>query len=125
MNSERPYSKRGMLYLLNEMPLLLEFATWASWFSRNMFRLEAEDFIFHILQRSFANFGLIILVLCSARSFGVFIFPYFVLSCYILLKVCLKRSTMETYFPFLYSQVAYIVQTNRNKLFFKDKHSYK
>ena len=37
--------------------------TWVSWFSRHKFKLEAEDFIFHILQRNFPNFGVKILAL--------------------------------------------------------------
>ena len=31
--------------------------TWVSWFSGHKFKLEAEDFIFHILWGNFLNFG--------------------------------------------------------------------
>ena len=74
---ERPYSKRVLLYLLNEMPELMEFVTWAGWFSGHRFKLEAEDFIFHIPLRSFPNFRLKILVLCSTRSLPSFYFSLF------------------------------------------------
>ena len=65
-------------------------ATWASLFSGHKFKLEAEDFIFHILQINFPNFGLKILILCSAkrlRKVFFFFFTYFVFSWYILFKV--------------------------------------
>ena len=42
--------------------------TWVSWFSGHKFKLEAENFIFHILQRNFPSFGVKILALCSAKS---------------------------------------------------------
>ena len=51
------------------------------------FKLEAEDFIDHILQRSFPNFGLKILILCSARSLRSF---YFSLFCSQLVYTCSK-----------------------------------
>ena len=88
-------------------------ATWVSWFSGHAFKLEAEDFIFHILKRNFQNFGVKILALCSAKVFRVFIFPYFVLSWYILVqsmklfKVWLKRSQNGYLFFFFYLQVVY------------------
>ena len=37
--------------------------TWVSWFSGHKYKLEAEDFIFHILQRNFPNVGVKILAL--------------------------------------------------------------
>ena len=72
--------------------------TWVSWFNGQKFKLEDLDFIFHILQRNFPNFGVKILALCSPKVFEVFIFPYFVLIWYILVqsmelfKVWLKLS---------------------------------
>ena len=42
--------------------------TWPSSFSGHRFKLESKDFIFHILQRNFSNFGMKILVRCSAKS---------------------------------------------------------
>ena len=38
--------------------------------------MEAEDFIFHIFQRSFPNLRLKILLCVQQEVFGVFIFPY-------------------------------------------------
>ena len=57
------------------------------WFSGQRFKLEAKDFIFHIPLRSFPNFGLKILVLCSARSLWSF---YFSLFCSQLVYTCSK-----------------------------------
>ena len=48
--------------------------TWVSWFSGHKFKLEVEDFIFHILQRNFPNFGVKILALWSAKSLRSFCF---------------------------------------------------
>ena len=61
------------------------FVTWASWFSGHRFKLEAENFIFHILQINFPNFGVKISVLCSARSLRSF---YFSLFCFQLVYTC-------------------------------------
>ena len=87
--------------------------------------MEAKDIIFHIPWRSFPNFSLKILVLCSARTqvFGVFIFPYFVLSWYILAQRLHKTFQKWKYF-FSFSILKWhiIVQTNRNnKLFFETR----
>ena len=60
---------------------------WVSWFSWHRFKLEAEDFIFHILQRHFPNFGVEILALCSAKSLQSF---YFSLFCSQLVYTCSK-----------------------------------
>ena len=62
------------------MSELLEFVTLASWFSGQRFELESEDFIFHIPQRNFPNSCV------QQEVFRFFIFPYFVLSWYILPK---------------------------------------
>ena len=82
--------------------------TLASWFSGHSFKLEAEDFILHIPQRSFPNFGLKILVLCSARTLWSF---YFSLFCSQLVYTCSKfgysNPKMKIVFFFFYSQVAY------------------
>ena len=51
--------------------------TLVSWFSRHRSKLEAEDFIFHILQRNFPNFGVKILALCSSKSLWSFYFSLF------------------------------------------------
>ena len=53
------------------------FVTWVSWFSRHKFKLEAKDFIFHILQGNFANFGVKILALCLTKSLRSFYFSLF------------------------------------------------
>ena len=77
----------------------MEFVTWTSQFSRHKFRLEAENFIFHILKRSISN-----LVLCSAKL-------YFSLFCSQLVYTCSKfgysNPKMKIVFFFFYSQVAY------------------
>ena len=51
--------------------------TWPSSFSGHRFKLEPEDFIFHILQRNFSNFGIKIPVRCSVRSLQSFYFSLF------------------------------------------------
>ena len=83
----------------------MEFVTWASWFSGHRFKLEAEDFFLHIPQRSFPNFSLEILALCSARSLQSFFFFLILFSAGIhLLKDWLKRSQNEnTFFLFPFS----------------------
>ena len=80
---------RALLYLLKEMPWLLEFVTWANWvstgsnwmprilssiFSREVFQISGWKYLFCIQQ----------------EAFGVFIFPYFVLSWYILAQSLVK-----------------------------------
>ena len=50
---------------------------WPSSFSGYRFKLEAEDFIFHILQRNFPNFDVKILVSCSTKSLRSFYFSLF------------------------------------------------
>ena len=89
--------------------------TLASWFSGHSFKLEAEDFIFHIPQRRFPNFGLKIL-LCFVFS---------------------KKSSEFLFFLILFSAGIYLLNnwlkrsqngTNRNNKFFfifRDKNSYK
>ena len=61
--------------------------TWPSLFSGHRFKLESEDFVFHILQRNFSNFGIKILVRCSVRSLQSF---YFSLFCSQLVYTCSK-----------------------------------
>ena len=93
--------------------------TWVSWFNGHKFKLEAVDFIFHILQRNFPNFVVKILALCSPKVFEVFIFPYFVLIWYILVqsmelfKVWLKLSENGYFSSFSIQKWQIIVQTNR------------
>ena len=86
--------------------------TWVSWFSGHMFKLEAEDFIFHILHRNSLNFGVKILALCSAKSLRGFYFSLFrsqlVYNCW---KYGIVQNLVETFpkrifFFFFYSQVA-------------------
>ena len=52
--------------------------TWVSWPSRYRYKLEAEDFIFHTLQRNFLNIGVKIFTLWYAKSIRSFCFS---LSC--------------------------------------------
>ena len=86
--------------------------TWTSWFSRHKFKLEAKDFIFHILQINFPNFGVKMLVLCSAKSLWSFYFPLFccqlVCTCskYEVVQSLVKTFPKQIFFCF-YSQVAY------------------
>ena len=93
--------------------------TWVSWFNGQKFKLEDLDFICHILQRNFPNFGVKILALCSPKVFEVFIFPYFVLIWYILVqsmelfKVWLKLSENGYFSSFSIHKWQIIVQTNR------------
>ena len=61
--------------------------TWVSWFRGHKYKLEAKDFIFHILQRNFPNFGMKILALWSAKSIRSF---YFSLCCSQLIYTCSK-----------------------------------
>ena len=87
--------------------------TLARWFSGHSFKLEAEDFILHIPKRKFSKFRPEnTFVFCVQQEvFGAFIFPYFVLSWYILAKNWLKCSENGT--------------NRNNKLSFKGKNSYK
>ena len=93
-------------------------ATWVSWFNGYRFKLEAEGFIFHILQRNFQNLGVKILALCSAKIFGVFIFPYFVLSylfkVWSFSKFGYNVPKTDTFFSFSVHKWYKIVQTNRH-----------
>ena len=50
--------------------------TWPSSFSGHRFKLESEDFIFHILQRNFSNFSIKILVRLKGSLNG-YIFFFF------------------------------------------------
>ena len=87
--------------------------TWVSWFSRHKLKLEAEDFIFHFLQRNFLNFSVKILALCSEKSLQSF---YFFLSCSQLVYTCSKYGVVQSLFKtfpkqilffFFYSQKTY------------------
>ena len=96
VNSRTVLFQESIALSFKQSALTSGILTWSNWFSRHRFKLEAEDFIFHLLQ-SFLNFGLKILVLCSA-IFEVFIFPYFVL------KIWLKLSQNgNIFFHFLFS----------------------
>ena len=80
--------------------------TLASWFSGHSFKLEAEDFILHIHQRSFPNFGLkILLCFVFSKKSSEFLFFLILFSAGIhLLKDWLKRSQNEnTFFLFPFS----------------------
>ena len=86
--------------------------TWVSWFSRHKFKLEAEDFIFHIIQRNFSNFGEKILALCSAKSLPSYYSlgrSQLVYNCskYEIVQSLVKTFTKRIFFFFFYSQVAY------------------
>ena len=61
--------------------------TWATSFGGLRFKLEAEDTIFYIFQRTLPNFRMKILVLCSAKSLCSF---YFSLFCFHPLYTCSK-----------------------------------
>ena len=77
--------------------------TWVSWFSRHKFKLEAEDFIFHILQRNFPNFGVKILALWLAKSLRSFCFSLcrsqLIYSC--LVKTFPKRNKSKQFFKLI------------------------
>ena len=80
---------------------------WSSSFSGQRFKLESKDFIFHILQRNFSNFGMKIGV--QQKVFRAFIFPYFVLSWYILVQSLVERFPKRIYiFLFLFSSGIYL-----------------
>ena len=89
--------------------------TWVSWFSGHMFRLEAEDFIFHIFQRNFPNFSVKILALCSANSLRSCYFSLFRSQ---VVYTCSKYIRSQNGYFFLSLFTSYIiVQTNRqNKM---------
>ena len=104
---ERQYSKRVLPYLSNEMSSLMEFVTCASWFSGHRFKLETEDFFLHIPQK-ISPWKYLFCV--QQEVSGVFIFPYFVLSWYILAQRLVKTFLKWKYFfLFLFSsaRVAY------------------
>ena len=94
--------------------------TWASWFSRHRFKLEVEDFIFHILQKNFPNFAMKIL-LFSARSLRSFYFSSFrsqlIYTCskHGVVQKLIKKFPKRIYiFSFSIHKWYTIVQTNRN-----------
>ena len=80
--------------------------TWPSSFSGHRFKLESKDFIFHILQRNFSNFGMKILVRCSAKSPEFLFFLILLSSGIYWFKVWLKSSQNGYIFFFFYTQVA-------------------
>ena len=91
---------------LNWKPRIL-----SSIFPREVFQISAWKYLF-----------------CAQQEvFRVFIFPYFVLSWYILAQRLVKMFPKSKYFFSFYSLKGHtIVQTNRNnKLFFRDNHFYK
>ena len=76
----------------------MEFVTWASWFSGHRFKLEAEILssifpweVFQILDWKY-------LFCVQQEVFRVFIFPYFVLSWYILAQRLVKTFPKWKYF---------------------------
>ena len=83
--------------------------TWVSWFSRHRFKLEAEDFISHILQRNFPNFSMKILALCLAKSLRSFYFSLFrsqlVYTCskYGIVQSLVKTFLKHIFFLFLFT----------------------
>ena len=95
--------------------------TYASWFSRHRFKLEAEDLISHILQINSPNFIMKILALCSAKSLQSF---YISLFCSQLVYTCLKHGVVRILvksfpkliyiLPLSVHKWHIIVQTNRN-----------
>ena len=91
---------------LNWKPRIL-----SSIFPREVFQISAWKYLYCVQQ----------------EVFGVFIFPYFVLSWYILAQRLVKTFPKWKYFfSFSIFKLDRIVQTNRkNKLSFKDEHSYK
>ena len=82
--------------------------TWVSWILASIFSTE----IFQILVWTY-------LLCVQQKVFGVFIFPYVILSWYILVqsmelfKVCLKHSQNRYFFSFSIHKRHIIVQTNR------------
>ena len=95
--------------------------TWVNWFSGHRFKLEAEDFIFHILQRKFPNFGVKILALSSAKSLRNFYFSLFrsqlVYTCskYEVVQSLVKPFPKLIFFSFSIHKRHIIVQTKRQK----------
>ena len=82
--------------------------TWPSLFIGHRFKLESEDFTFHILQRNFSGFGEKILVRCSAEL--LFFLILFSAGVY-LLKVWLKCSQNRyIFFLFLFSSGIYLLK---------------
>ena len=105
---ERSYSKRVLLYLLNQMPWLWRVVTWASWFSGHRFKLEAKDFIFHNSPEKFSKFGPEKTCFVFSKKSSEFLLWLILFSVGIyLLKVWLKHSQNRKFFFFFYSQVAY------------------
>ena len=95
--------------------------TWVSWFSGHRFKLEVEDFIFHVLLRNFANFSVKILVLCSVKSLRSFYFSLFRSQ---LVYTCSKHGVVQSlvktfpkriyFFSFCIHKWHIILQNNRH-----------
>ena len=108
-----------LLWFILVTSIVVTCVTWASWFSGHRFKLEAENFTFHILQKNFPNFGMKILFLCSARSLRSF---YFSLFCSQLIYTCSKHGVVQTLvktspkrihiFSLFFSQAAYHCSVN-------------
>ena len=92
---------------------------WVSWFSGHKFKLEAEDFSFHVLKKIFQISVWKYLLCVQQKVFRVFLFLFVVLSWYILVqsmklyKVWLKRSENGYFFCFSIHKWHIIVQTYR------------
>ena len=74
-------------------------ATWSSSYSVHRFEPESEDFIFHILQRNFSNFGMRVLVMWSSEF--LFLLVLFSAGIY-LFKVWLKGSKIGYIYIYIY-----------------------
>ena len=125
--SKSTFSTEHLRWLLLGFILVASIVvTWVSWFSGHKYKLEAKDFIFHILQRNFSN-------VCEntcfviSKKYSEFLLSFKLFSADIhLFKVWLKCSQNEYIFSFSILKYHIIVQTNRkNELFFKGEHSYK
>ena len=86
--SKSAFSTEHLRWLLLGFILVASIVvTLVSWFSGHKYKLEAKDFIFHILQINFPNVCVTILALWSAKSIRSF---YFSLSCSQLIYTCSK-----------------------------------
>ena len=73
---------------------------WASLFGAHRFKLEVEDFIFHIIVFSRETFQTLALkfLLCIPQNFlGFYVFPYFVLVQYIVVQKLVKTYPRRVY----------------------------
>ena len=100
--------------------------TWVSWFSGQKFKLEAENFIFHILHKNVRNFSVKILALWSAKNFRLFHFSLchsqlvYTWSNYEVVQSLAKAFLKQIFFSLFYSQVVYNCSNESTK---QHKHS--